>query len=160
MSFAYKCYKKSNQNLQIFTIAPIRREISVVIPALVSPLLSPNQWVLMVQDHVHLCKGIGELKLDTTNFVDNCNMKYKTTSHDFDFVSGHDFDFVSGHDFVSYCTVFFRESCSRGWKLFMLCTAYFDCSQLLRPYLNKYFQIAGDPKREFQGSCLFIFYIW
>lgn len=46
----------------------------------------------------------------------------------------------------------FRESCSRGWKLMMLCTAYFDCSQLLRPYINKYFQSAGDPKREFHGK--------
>lgn len=45
-----------------------------------------------------------------------------------------------------------RESCSRGWKLMMLCTAYFDCSQLLRPYINKYFQSAGDPKREFHAA--------
>jgi len=45
-----------------------------------------------------------------------------------------------------------RESCSRCWKLLMLCTAYFDCSQLLRPYINKFFQSAAEPKREFHAA--------
>ena len=34
----------------------------------------------------------------------------------------------------------------------MICTAYFDCSQWLKPYLVRYFEVANDPKREFHGK--------
>ncbi|XP_065659386.1 unconventional myosin-XV isoform X6 [Hydra vulgaris] len=44
------------------------------------------------------------------------------------------------------------ESCGRGWKLLMLCTAYFDCSELLRPFLNKFFHSASASSNEFSSA--------
>lgn len=34
----------------------------------------------------------------------------------------------------------------------MVCAAYFDCSQWLKPYLLKYFKLANNPKRDIQGA--------
>uniref|UniRef100_A0A7M5V4L1 Unconventional myosin-XV n=1 Tax=Clytia hemisphaerica TaxID=252671 RepID=A0A7M5V4L1_9CNID len=45
-----------------------------------------------------------------------------------------------------------KESCSRGWKLLLFATSYFDCSSLLYPYLYKYFQSAGEYYKEFNGA--------
>jgi len=45
-----------------------------------------------------------------------------------------------------------RDSLSRGWRLLMICTAYFDCSQWLKPYLMKYLKLANNPKRDIQGA--------
>lgn len=46
----------------------------------------------------------------------------------------------------------FRDSLSRGWRLIMICTAYFDCSQWMKPYLLKYLSLANNPKRDIQGT--------
>ncbi|XP_065191822.1 unconventional myosin-XV-like [Sycon ciliatum] len=44
------------------------------------------------------------------------------------------------------------ESCARGWRLLMICTAYFTCSERLRPYLFTYLQAtAQNTKREFHA---------
>lgn len=43
----------------------------------------------------------------------------------------------------SKCTT----SCASGWRLLSLLAAYFDCSDLLRPYLCKYFERAAYDKR-------------
>ncbi|OTF73406.1 myosin XV-like protein, partial [Euroglyphus maynei] len=37
--------------------------------------------------------------------------------------------------------------CQRGWRLFSIITAYFDCSETLRPYLFKYLETAAYDKR-------------
>ncbi|KAH9517053.1 hypothetical protein DERF_007753 [Dermatophagoides farinae] len=39
------------------------------------------------------------------------------------------------------------DSCQRGWRLFSIITAYFDCSETLRPYLFKYLETAAYDKR-------------
>ena len=39
----------------------------------------------------------------------------------------------------------------------MICTAYFDCSQWLKPYLFKYLRLANNPKREIHGKLSFTF---
>ena len=45
------------------------------------------------------------------------------------------------------------DSCARGWRLMMICTAYHGCSDLLRPYLFRFLQVtASDTKREFHGE--------
>eukprot|EP00117_Sycon_ciliatum_P037453 scpid4622/ scgid28017/ Unconventional myosin-XV; Unconventional myosin-15 len=45
------------------------------------------------------------------------------------------------------------DSCARGWRLMMICTAYHGCSDLLRPFLYRYLQVtAQDTKREFHST--------
>ncbi|XP_028413164.1 unconventional myosin-XV-like isoform X2 [Dendronephthya gigantea] len=45
------------------------------------------------------------------------------------------------------------DSCAKGWRLFIILTAYLQCSDVLRPYLVRYLQtISNDPKREFHGA--------
>ncbi|VDD88675.1 unnamed protein product [Enterobius vermicularis] len=45
------------------------------------------------------------------------------------------------------------NSASRGWRLFSILCAYFDCSIVFRPYLLKYLaDVADDPKRAFHGT--------
>ncbi|KAH9423690.1 hypothetical protein DERP_005271 [Dermatophagoides pteronyssinus] len=39
------------------------------------------------------------------------------------------------------------DSCQRGWRLFSIIAAYFDCSETLRPYLFKYLETAAYDKR-------------
>lgn len=39
------------------------------------------------------------------------------------------------------------DSCLRGWRLFSLVAAYFDCSPTFRPYLVKYLETAAYDKR-------------
>ena len=39
------------------------------------------------------------------------------------------------------------ESCRRGWRLFSIIAAYFDCSENLRPYLFKHLETAAYDKR-------------
>jgi myosin-15 len=39
------------------------------------------------------------------------------------------------------------DSCQRGWRLFSIIAAYFDCSEMLRPYLFKYLETAAYDKR-------------
>ncbi|XP_074649564.1 unconventional myosin-XV-like [Tubulanus polymorphus] len=44
------------------------------------------------------------------------------------------------------------ESGMKGWRLFGVLTAYFDCSEILRPYLIQFLQTAShDSKREYHG---------
>lgn len=40
-----------------------------------------------------------------------------------------------------------QDSCLRGWRLFSIVAAYFDCSANLRPYLLKYLEQAAYDKR-------------
>uniref|UniRef100_A0A0R3S326 MyTH4 domain-containing protein n=1 Tax=Elaeophora elaphi TaxID=1147741 RepID=A0A0R3S326_9BILA len=41
----------------------------------------------------------------------------------------------------------------RGWRLFSILTAYFDCSPVLKPYLFKYLtDMANDPRRAYHGT--------
>ena len=47
------------------------------------------------------------------------------------------------------------ESCQRGWRLFTIVAAYFNCSDILSPYLFKYLETeAFDKRRGFQGTAL------
>lgn len=47
------------------------------------------------------------------------------------------------------------DSAIRGWRLFSIMTAYFDCSQVLKPYLIKYLSdAAGDSRRAYYGTAL------
>ncbi|CAG9530057.1 unnamed protein product [Cercopithifilaria johnstoni] len=43
----------------------------------------------------------------------------------------------------------------RGWRLFSILTAYFDCSAVLKPYLFKYLtDMANDSRRAYHGTAL------
>ncbi|VDN36185.1 unnamed protein product [Gongylonema pulchrum] len=45
------------------------------------------------------------------------------------------------------------DSSIRGWRLFSILTAYFDCSEVLKPYLFKYLiDMASDPRRAYHGT--------
>lgn len=47
------------------------------------------------------------------------------------------------------------DSCQRGWRLFSIVTAYFDCSDNLRPYLLKYIETtAYDKRRAYHATAL------
>ncbi|XP_069501807.1 unconventional myosin-XV isoform X2 [Ambystoma mexicanum] len=44
------------------------------------------------------------------------------------------------------------DSCQRGWRLLYILTAYYKCSEVLKPYLFRYFQdICRSPGLHFQG---------
>ncbi|XP_073801014.1 unconventional myosin-XV isoform X2 [Danio rerio] len=44
------------------------------------------------------------------------------------------------------------ESCQRGWRLLYIFTAYYKCSEVLKPYLLKYLQdVCASPGVHFQG---------
>ena len=43
-----------------------------------------------------------------------------------------------GLDCHNAMDLFDRDSLQQGWKILMVLTAYFDCSENLRPYLFKY----------------------
>lgn len=52
------------------------------------------------------------------------------------------------------------ESAIRGWRLFSIMTAYFDCSEVLKPYLMKYLsEAAGDTRRAYHGYFDFFFHL-
>lgn len=40
-----------------------------------------------------------------------------------------------------------RDSCQRGWRLFSIIAAYFNCSENLRPYLHKFLETSAYDKR-------------
>eukprot|EP00118_Oscarella_pearsei_P012382 m.90917 g.90917 ORF g.90917 m.90917 type:complete len:2332 (+) comp36671_c0_seq1:91-7086(+) len=45
------------------------------------------------------------------------------------------------------------DSCARGWRLLSICLAFNSCSQLFKPYLEKYLRAAArDSKREFHAT--------
>ncbi|VDN59410.1 unnamed protein product [Dracunculus medinensis] len=45
------------------------------------------------------------------------------------------------------------DSLIRGWRLFSIVTAYFDCSQVLKPYLFKHLiEMANDSRRAYHGT--------
>ncbi|XP_028967897.1 unconventional myosin-XV-like [Galendromus occidentalis] len=45
------------------------------------------------------------------------------------------------------------ESCQKGWRLFSIITAYFDCSENLRPYLFHFLNTAAhDKRRAYHGT--------
>uniref|UniRef100_F1KSK8 Myosin-XV n=1 Tax=Ascaris suum TaxID=6253 RepID=F1KSK8_ASCSU len=47
------------------------------------------------------------------------------------------------------------DSSIKGWRLFSILTAYFDCSQVLKPYVFKYLaDMANDPRRAYHGTAL------
>jgi len=47
------------------------------------------------------------------------------------------------------------DSCLKGWRLFSIVTAYFDCSDNLRPYLFKYLETtAYDKRRAYHATAL------
>ncbi|VDM92703.1 unnamed protein product [Litomosoides sigmodontis] len=56
-----------------------------------------------------------------------------------------------GNEFIR---IIVRTSTSiRGWRLFSILTAYFDCSPVLKPYLLKYLtDMASDPRRAYHGT--------
>jgi hypothetical protein len=44
------------------------------------------------------------------------------------------------------------DSCQRSWRLFSITTAYFSCSEVLKPYLFKYLETAAyDKRRAYHG---------
>ncbi|KAG0412621.1 hypothetical protein HPB47_010213 [Ixodes persulcatus] len=48
-----------------------------------------------------------------------------------------------------------RDSCQRGWRLFSIVAAYFDCSENLRPYLFKFLETAAyDKRRAYHGTAM------
>ncbi len=58
-------------------------------------------------------------------------------------------------------SVFHRESCQRGWRLLYILTAYYKCSEALKPYLLKYLQdVCASPGVHFQGILLFQLHRW
>uniref|UniRef100_A0A8C8S717 MyTH4 domain-containing protein n=1 Tax=Pelusios castaneus TaxID=367368 RepID=A0A8C8S717_9SAUR len=45
-----------------------------------------------------------------------------------------------------------EDSCQKGWRLLYIVTAYYKCSEVLRPYVLGYLQeICRDPGTRFQG---------
>ncbi|OQV25063.1 Unconventional myosin-XV [Hypsibius exemplaris] len=47
------------------------------------------------------------------------------------------------------------ESCQRGWRFFSIVAAYFDCTEVLRPYIFKYLETAAyDKRRPYHGTAL------
>ncbi|XP_043471659.1 unconventional myosin-XV [Leptopilina heterotoma] len=45
------------------------------------------------------------------------------------------------------------ESCQRGWRIFSIIAAYFNCSDGLKPYLTKYLETAAyDKRRAYHGT--------
>lgn len=47
------------------------------------------------------------------------------------------------------------DSCQRGWRLFSIVAAYFDCSENLRPYLFKFLETAAyDKRRAYHGTAM------
>uniref|UniRef100_T1JBR9 Unconventional myosin-XV n=1 Tax=Strigamia maritima TaxID=126957 RepID=T1JBR9_STRMM len=47
------------------------------------------------------------------------------------------------------------DSCQKGWRLFSIIAAYFDCSDLLKPYLFKYLETAAyDKRRAYHGTAM------
>ena len=64
------------------------------------------------------------------------------------------------HDlcFSNTSCIYFSDSRAKGWRLFIILSAYLQCSDVLRPYLVRYLQtISNDPKREFHGK---LFHSW
>ena len=55
-----------------------------------------------------------------------------------------------------YC----RDSCQRGWRLFSIVAAYFECSEALKPYLFKYLETAAYDKRRAYHGNMSKFYIF
>lgn len=51
------------------------------------------------------------------------------------------------------CKFSCRDSCQRGWRLFSIVAAYFECSEALKPYLFKYLETAAyDKRRAYHGK--------
>lgn len=51
------------------------------------------------------------------------------------------------------CKFSSRDSCQRGWRLFSIVAAYFECSEALKPYLFKYLETAAyDKRRAYHGK--------
>lgn len=49
-----------------------------------------------------------------------------------------------------------EESQLRGWRLLSIITAYFSCSETIKPYIFKYLSdIANDKRRIFHGIKIF-----
>ncbi|PRD26924.1 UNVERIFIED_CONTAM: Myo15a [Trichonephila clavipes] len=47
------------------------------------------------------------------------------------------------------------DSCQRGWRLFSIVVAYFECSDALKPYLFKYLETAAyDKRRAYHGTAM------
>ncbi|XP_064478725.1 unconventional myosin-XV-like isoform X2 [Ornithodoros turicata] len=47
------------------------------------------------------------------------------------------------------------DSCQRGWRLFSIIAAYFDCSENLKPYLFKFLETAAyDKRRAYHGTAM------
>uniref|UniRef100_A0A8C4SJK3 MyTH4 domain-containing protein n=1 Tax=Erpetoichthys calabaricus TaxID=27687 RepID=A0A8C4SJK3_ERPCA len=52
-------------------------------------------------------------------------------------------------------SVFYRDSCPRGWRLLYILTAYYRCSEVLKPYLLRFLQdMSRSPGLHFQGNSL------
>ena len=50
---------------------------------------------------------------------------------------------------------FFQDSCQKGWRLFSIIAAYFNCSDVLKPYLFKYLETSAyDKRRAYHGTAL------
>eukprot|EP00095_Tigriopus_kingsejongensis_P010710 maker-scaffold179_size282488-snap-gene-1.20 protein:Tk10710 transcript:maker-scaffold179_size282488-snap-gene-1.20-mRNA-1 annotation:"hypothetical protein SINV_03291" len=48
-----------------------------------------------------------------------------------------------------------KDSCQKGWRLFSIIAAYFNCSDLLQPFLFKYLETAAyDKRRAYHGTAL------
>lgn len=46
-----------------------------------------------------------------------------------------------------------RDSCQKGWRLLYILTAYYKCSEVLRPFLLAFLQNASlRPELPFQGK--------
>lgn len=49
----------------------------------------------------------------------------------------------------------YRDSCQRGWKLLYIITAYYRCTEALKPYLLKFLQdVCAGTEIHFQGMPL------
>merc|ERR1719438_352868 len=47
------------------------------------------------------------------------------------------------------------DSCQKGWRLFSIIAAYFNCSEVLKPYLFKYLETSAyDKRRAYHGTAL------
>jgi len=47
------------------------------------------------------------------------------------------------------------DSCQKGWRLFSIIAAYFNCSDVLKPYLFKYLETSAyDKRRAYHGTAL------
>merc|ERR1711899_245776 len=81
---------------------------------------------------------------------DNQNGKKKKSG-----ASDVDWTWKDRIDMVKWTDRMITDSCQKGWRLFSIIAAYFNCSEVLKPYLFKYLETSAyDKRRAYHGTAL------